>query len=36
LGRAREIFRGPLQVGRDGDIVSLPASGVEVRFDNRL
>lgn len=36
LGRAREIFSGPLQVGRDGDVVSLPAGSAEVAFGNRL
>ena len=36
LGRSREIFKGPLQVGRDGDIVSLPAGSADVTFGNRL
>ena len=25
LGRARNIYRGPLQIGRDGDVIFLPA-----------
>jgi ribonuclease Z len=36
LGRAREIFKGPLYVGRDGDFVTMPAGTTEVRFSNRL
>lgn len=36
LGKARDIFKGPLNVGRDGDIVSLPAGSAEVTFGNRL
>ncbi len=36
LGTAREIFKGPLHVGRDGDFVTMPAGTTEVRFSNRL
>jgi ribonuclease Z len=36
LGRSREIYSGPLYVGRDGDFVSLPSGSAEVRFSNRL
>lgn len=36
LGRAREIYTGPLTVGRDGDFVSMPASGGGDRLTNRL
>lgn len=36
LGRSRRIFGGPLQVGRDGDFISLPAGGTAVRHGNRL
>ena len=36
LGRSREIFHGQLRVGRDGDFISLPAGGTEIRYTNRL
>jgi ribonuclease Z len=36
LGKAREIFAGPLYVGRDGDFVTMPAGTTEVRFTNLL
>lgn len=36
LGAAREIFGGPLYVGRDGDFVTMPAGTTEVVFSNRL
>jgi len=36
LGKARQIFTGPLRVGHDGDWVSLPAGGVEVRLSRRF
>ncbi|NOT41366.1 MAG: ribonuclease Z [Alphaproteobacteria bacterium] len=36
LGTAREIYTGPLYVGRDGDFVTMPAGSTEVRFTNRL
>ena len=32
LGDARKAFSGPLWVARDGDVVSLPAGGTEVRL----
>jgi ribonuclease Z len=36
LGKAREMFQGPLQVGRDGDFVTMPAGTTEVRISNLL
>ena len=36
LGSAREIYSGPLSVGRDGDLVSMPAGSTEVSIANRL
>lgn len=36
LGEARTIFTGPVQVGRDGDVVSMPAGSKEIRHGNRL
>ncbi|MFO0462113.1 MAG: MBL fold metallo-hydrolase, partial [Burkholderiales bacterium] len=36
LGEAPRIFRGPLRVGRDGDFVSLPAGGREIRIGTRF
>ena len=36
LGSAREIYTGPLHVGRDGDLVTMPAGSTEVRFTNML
>lgn len=36
LGRSREIFGGPIKVGRDGDFASLPAGSDEIRWSNRL
>lgn len=36
VGRSREIFQGPLSVGRDGDFVSMPAGSSEVSISNRL
>lgn len=36
LGRARQVFSGPLQVGHDGDFISLPAGSREIRRTNRL
>jgi ribonuclease Z len=36
LGGAREIYSGPLWVGRDGDLVTLPAGSSEVSIANRL
>ncbi len=36
LGKSRQIFHGPIQVGRDGDILTLPAGTTEIRRSNRL
>jgi ribonuclease Z len=36
LGRARDIYDGPVRVGHDGDFLSLPAGSTEVRRTNRL
>ncbi len=36
LGRSREIFGGPIKVGRDGDFASLPAGSKEIKWSNRL
>ena len=36
LGRSRSIFHGPIRVGHDGDFISLPAGGREIRRTNRL
>jgi len=36
LGRSRTIFHGPIQVGRDGDFISLPAGGTQILRSNRL
>ena len=36
LGKSREIYSGPLAVGRDGDFVSMPAGSTEVAISNRL
>jgi len=36
LGRAPQIFHGPIRVGQDGDFISLPAGGAEIRYSNRL
>ncbi len=36
LGRSREIFGGPIQVGHDGDFLSLPPATTDVRRTNRL
>ena len=36
LGDARQIFHGRIQVGRDGDFVSLPAGTTEINRSNRL
>lgn len=36
LGRSKEIFGGPMRVGRDGDFASLPAGSSEVKWSNRL
>jgi ribonuclease Z len=36
LGDAPKIFHGRIIVGRDGDIVTLPAGTHEIRYGNRL
>lgn len=36
LGKSREIFKGEIRVGHDGDLVSLPAGTTEIRYSNRL
>ena len=36
LGKSRQIFQGRVQVGRDGDFVSLPAGSSDIRRSNRL
>ena len=36
LGKSRQIFHGQLQVGHDGDFVSLPAGTTEIHQSNRL
>ncbi|MEH6675625.1 MBL fold metallo-hydrolase [Phenylobacterium sp.] len=36
LGEARRQFSGRLQVGRDGDLISLPAGSDEVRAGRRM
>jgi ribonuclease Z len=36
LGRASEIYSGPLRVGIDGDFVSLPAGSSQVMFGRRF
>lgn len=35
LGEARQAFSGPLWVARDGDLVSMPAGGTQVRLSRR-
>jgi ribonuclease Z len=36
LGKSRQIFHGQIQVGHDGDFISLPAGTREIRTSNRL
>ena len=36
LGRARDIFNGPIKVGVDGDFVSLPSGSTTITWGNRL
>jgi len=36
LGRSRQIFKGTIRVGHDGDFVSLPVGSAEIRRSNRL
>jgi ribonuclease Z len=36
LGKARTLFKGPIKVGRDGDLVSLPTGTTDITVSNRL
>ncbi len=36
LGKSRQIFHGQVQVGHDGDFITLPAGTTEIRKTNRL
>jgi ribonuclease Z len=36
LGKARDIYKGPIQIGRDGDFISLPAGSSDIVHSNRL
>ena len=36
LGRSRQIFKGTIRVGQDGDLISLPAGTTEIKRTNRL
>jgi ribonuclease Z len=36
LGKARDIYHGPIQIGRDGDFISLPAGSTKIVRGNRL
>jgi ribonuclease Z len=36
VGDARSVFKGPLQVGHDGDMVSLPANSTAIETSSRL
>jgi ribonuclease Z len=36
LGKARSLYRGPIRVGRDGDLVSLPAGSKSIAHTNRV
>ena len=36
LGKARKLFSGPVVVGRDGDVLSMPAGGKAVIHSNPL
>lgn len=36
LGRSHEIYHGPIRVGHDGDLISLPAGGTHILRTNRL
>jgi len=36
LGDSRKIFDGPVRVGRDGDMISLPAGSADIRHTHRL
>jgi hypothetical protein len=34
MGQANNIFKGPIKIGRDGDVVSMPAHSDEFNFRN--
>jgi ribonuclease Z len=36
LGDAKAIYQGPIQVGKDGDFISLPAGSTEVTSSRRF
>lgn len=36
LGKARQIFRGRLRIGEDGDMLSLPAGSTEIKLSKRM
>ena len=36
LGRARDIFKGQIRVGHDGDLITLPAGTTEIGYSDRL
>lgn len=36
LGDSRKAFSGPIRVGRDGDMISLPAGSEDIRVSRRL
>lgn len=36
LGDSRKIFKGPVRVGRDGDMISLPAGSRDIRLTRAL
>lgn len=36
LGKSRQIFHGPIRVGHDGDMISLPAGSTRIDYSNRL
>ena len=36
LGNSRKIYSGPIRVGHDGDLMSLPAGSMAITYSNRL
>ena len=36
LGASRDIFKGQIRVGHDGDLISLPAGTTEISYSDRL
>jgi ribonuclease Z len=36
LGRAPQIYHGPIRVGQDGDFVTMPVGSTDIRYSNRL